>query len=409
MDYSKNFLTEEQIDESNILVLPLSEIRNQLDLYIHFKGIFENSDGKQLYADGYFTVEEVFSSAYEFSEQEREQELHMTEGDWPNILYVRAVRGTKYSNNSLFVDEVYQLKKDIELTEPLFFYENVIEICKEIGLPAPKPLELVNQKRFNYDPHLINKKSIFTVLEASYIAANIEPPKPHPNYKDLISMPSLDEYKAILESLCDCIKGQHEAGFHLITRELWVKNNDEFGEEFSSWYENGTCLKPSADIDLKNTLISKAELISWCEFMGIDTGLEVNSKEPSLSVEALEVRLNKLNDEVERERGEHQREKERLQKNIDSLNEELLQEKANEQELSESESDGLVFPISTKKLKAALSAQKKYWLKYQKNDLPKQKLIQIYIAEKLGKNPLANNRDAIEFAKAIQPDEVSRK
>ncbi|TMS61701.1 hypothetical protein [Pseudoalteromonas sp. S3173] len=405
MDYSKNFLTEEQIDESNILALPLSEIRNQLDLYIHFKGIFENSDGKQLYADGYFTVEEVFSSAYEFSEQEREQELHMAEGDWPNILYVRAVRGTKYSNNSLFVDEVYQLKKDIELTEPLFFYENVIEICKEIGLPTPKPLELVNQKRFNYDPHLINKKSIFTVLEASYIAANIEPPKPHPKYKDMISVPSSDEYKVILESLCDCIKGQHETGFHLITRELWVKSNDEFGEEFSRWYENGTCLKARVDIDLTNTLLSKAELIMWCEFMGIDTGLEVNSKEPSLSVEALEVRINKLNDEVERERDEHQREKELLQKSIDSLNEELLQEKANQQGFSENGSDGLVFPIRTKKLEAALSAQKKFWSDYDKNHPPLQKQIGAYIAEQLGKD---KGRDAEELTKAIQPDEVTR-
>ncbi len=405
MDYSKNFLTEEQIDESNILALPVSEIRNQLDLYIHFKGIFENSDGKQLYADGYFTVEEVFSSAYEFSEQEREQELHMAEGDWPNILYVRAVRGTKYSNNSLFVDEVYQLKKDIELTEPLFFYENVIEICKEIGLPTPKPLELVNQKRFNYDPHLINKKSIFTVLEASSIAANIEPPKPHPKYKDMISVPSSDEYKVILESLCDCIKGQHETGFHLITRELWVKSNDEFGEEFSRWYENGTCLKARVDIDLTNTLLSKAELIMWCEFMGIDTGLEVNSKEPSLSVEALEVRSNKLNDEVERERDEHQREKELLQKSIDSLNEELLQEKANQQGFSENGSDGLVFPIRTKKLEAALSAQKKFWSDYDKNHPPLQKQIGAYIAEQLGKD---KGRDAEELTKAIQPDEVTR-
>ena len=399
MDYSKNFLTEEQIDESNILALPLSEIRNQLDLYIHFKGIFENSDGKQLYADGYFTVEEVFSSAYEFSEQEREQELHMTEGDWPNMLYVRAVKGTKYSNNSLFVDEVYKLKKDIELNEPLFFYENVIEICKEIGLPAPKPLEQVTKKRFNYDVDFENKKSVFTVAEALLITSNIS------SSESVTPVYLPNEYKYNLKSICDCIKGQHETGFHLITKELWVKSNDEFGGEASRWYENGTRLIPSAAIDLKNTLISKAELIRWCEFMGIDTGLEVNSKAPSLSVEALEVRLNKLNDELERERCEHQREKERLQKNIDSLNEELLQEKANEQELSESESDGLVFPIRTKKLEAALSAQKKFWSDYDKNHPPLQKQIGAYIAEQLGKD---KGRDAEELTKAIQPDEVTR-
>lgn len=405
MDYSKNFLTEEQIDESNILVLPLSEIRNQLDLYIHFKGIFENINGKQQYADGYFTVEEVFSSGYKFSEQEREQELHMIEGDWPNTLYARALRGTKYSNNSLFIDEVYKLKKDIELNEPLFFYENVIEICKGIGLPAPKPLEQVSKKRFKYDSQLINKKSIFTVLEASYVAANVDSPKSHPEYKDLISVPSSDEYKVILESLCDCIKNQHETGFHLITKELWVKSNDEFGEEFSRCYENGTCLKARVEIDLSLTLISKAELLRWCDFMGIETGLEINFKESVLSVEALEVKINQLNDELERKRREHHREKELLQKTIDSLSEKLLQEEENKQEPPKNESCGLVFPISTKKLKAALSAQKEFWLDYDKNHPPLQKQIGAYIAEQLGKD---KGRDAEELTKAIQPDEVTR-
>ena len=145
--------------------------------------------------------------------------------------------------------------------------------------------------------------------------------------------------------------------------------------------------------------------------MEIETGLGINSKEPPISVEALQVKINQLNNELERDRREYQREKERLEKALNSLNEELLQEKTNKQESfeSEDESNGLVFPISTKKLRAALKAQNKFWKDYNQGTFPLQKQVSAEIAEELGKKSNTTNRDAEELAKAIQPDEVKRR
>ncbi len=69
------------------------------------------------------------------------------------------------------------------------------------------------------------------------------------------------------------------------------------------------------------------------------------------------------------------------------------------------------FPLITQKLKAMLDAQNKFWLNYDKENLPSQKAISNFISEQLGLTltTKGTNRTADELAKAIQPDEIQRK
>jgi len=312
MDYSKNFLTEEQIDDTGILAIPLSNIKEMLNEYIYFKGIIE-LDNSPLYADGYFILEESFCYSYEFSYEEIERDLNLTEADWPDTTVIKAIKGTPFSNNEKLIDKSFKLQKEQELESVFYSYEQLVEISNKIKLPEPKLLSEISKKKFNYNVGLENKKSIFTVQEALLLISNIS------SSESVIQGYLPDEYRYYLKSLCDCIKGQHETGFHLITKELWVKSNDEFGEEFSRWYENGTCLKASVDIDMTNTLISKAELIRWCEFMEIETGLEINSNEPTVSIEALEIELNSLRSELLESTKKHAKELRQLEESRDQL------------------------------------------------------------------------------------------
>lgn len=403
MDHSQNFVTEEEIDESGILELRLSEIKELLDEYVYFKGLIETDDKQPRFVDGYFILEETASYPYQFTHEEYEQDLHLVEADWPDTVTIKAVTGTKFSNNDALVSKTFNLQKERELEDILYSYQQLVEVAAKVGLPKPKPLEHHLRKKFNYDVDLVNKKSLFSVYEASYIAANKEFPLFN-QYGSYVSA----EYQAIITALSDCIKDQHETGFHLITRELWVKGRDEFGEEYSKWYENGTRLKARVELDLEATLISKSELIRWCEFMGIETGLKVNSKEPPVSVEALEAKIANLTAELADVKSKHYREKEKLEDTITSL-EELLKNRDVEAQQNDAQAGSLSFPIPTKKLKVALDAQKKFWLDFDESQLPLQKNIQSFIAEQLDKNPQQTNMDARELAKAIQPDYIKRK
>ncbi|WP_157752189.1 hypothetical protein [Shewanella benthica] len=78
------------------------------------------------------------------------------------------------------------------------------------------------------------------------------------------------------------------------TLELWCSNNDEFGDRYSKRYDNGTYLKQSAVIDYELTVISKRELLRWCEYEGINTGLHYEARAFEDSIEALSLENEKL-------------------------------------------------------------------------------------------------------------------
>ncbi|RUO79098.1 hypothetical protein [Pseudidiomarina taiwanensis] len=67
--------------------------------------------------------------------------------------------------------------------------------------------------------------------------------------------------------------------------------------------------------------------------------------------------------------------------------------------------DGIYFPISTRKLRAALEAQEIYWVPYlDSGQPPQQKMVIFDIDKALGKTSSAPSRTANELALAIMPD-----
>lgn len=102
-----------------------------------------------------------------------------------------------------------------------------------------------------------------------------------------------------MEILSECVKGQNQDDFHLITRELWVYSNMPTNHDNSTQYDNGTRLNISDNINCYMTIISKGELVRWCKYMDIETGLSCNQKDVDESVEALLLKNEKLEKKIE--------------------------------------------------------------------------------------------------------------
>lgn len=310
MEHSDNFFTEEQINNAKLIELPLSDIEDMLDSYVYFKGMLEVDDGEYKFVDGFFILKSTSCFSYEFTPEEIEQDLHLAEADYPDTILIEKITGSEYSNNPLLIGKTYKLKKPKELNEIYFSYKQLCDVCSKTGMPLPNNNANLTKIKFNYDANLVNKKSYFNLYEAAKIASNISLES---------GFFSDTSYQLNLESISDCVKGQHESGFHLLTKELWTTGNDEFGEAYSKQYENGTLLKVSAQLDLGLTLISKAELIRWCDFMKIDTALKLNTNNFNKSIEALELEVQKLEDEIDKVTESYLSDLAKLNKKIETL------------------------------------------------------------------------------------------
>jgi hypothetical protein len=270
----------------------------------------------------------------------------------------------------------------------------------KLGCPEPKPLMELSKKEYAYDIKLVNQKSNFSLSDASKIAANVYKTSIRGNVQQQYmpkTMALMDHY---LELLSDCIKGTNQHDFKLHTVELWCSYNDEFGESYSKSYDNGIYLKQKATLDSKLTIISKREFVRWCKYENVDTGLTLENKDFEESIEALKAENKKLKAQVCPQQTPPNNDSEKvkqLNREIEQLREELDSVKANS------------FPIMTSHLKAALSAQKKYWLNYDVHHLPLQKNIQYHIQEVLNIDLKTDNRLSKSLSVAIQPDDIKRK
>jgi hypothetical protein len=412
MDYSENFITQEQIER--VIELPFSEIDNMLIKYVYFKGLVYGRERVITYVDGYFIfkVSEIIIDDFTREELERdpylaEMDRLVSDADRAPLKMLEEIKGTKFSNNDDLIGVGLSPKISSELDVVLYSYKQLCQLMKKLGCPDPKPLTELAKKEYAYDVELVNQKSNFTLSEAVRIAANSYDTSKRRNAQVMytpITGALMDHY---LELLSDCIKGTNQHGFKLHTVELWCSYNDEGGESYSNSYDNGTYLKQKATLDSKLTIISKREFVRWCEYENVDTGLTLENKDFEESIEALKAENEKLKAQQRPAQqippsmlNKNNNEKiERLNTEIKSLTEEVELLKGNS------------FSVMTTKLKAILATQNKYWISYDNMNLPTQQEISNFIAEKLNLTVTvkSTNRTADELAKAIQPDEIKRK
>ncbi len=392
MDHSSNFISFEQIEKA--VELSFNEIHEMLKSYIYFKGLVWH-ENELTYAEGYFVIEETEPNIYEFTREEIESDYHIAEPDTPITERLISIKGSEYSNKAELIDKKLKLKNTVDIEGCLYSYKELCQLMKKLGCPEPKTIIELSKRDYAYDVKLLNRKSNFTLEDAAKIAANINvygfPP------------PSLVKNHYI-ELLSDCIKGTNQDGFKLHTVELWCSYNDEFGEGYSKSYNNGSYLKQTAELDYQLTIISKREFVRWCEYENIDTGLTIEHRDFEESIEALKAENNKLKSQLHPQQGpqppisENQNNKifEQLNGKIEQLNGELKSLRQNS------------FPVMTSFLKAALSAQKKYWSDYDINNLPLQKNIQQHIQEELNIELTIDNRVAKSLTVAILPEDIKK-
>jgi len=384
------FLKKSDLD--GLIELYVGDIIDELNAYSYFQGFLSNSTNEKFYVDGYFKIEVSEWGLSSFTDNETESLVETN--------FIKALTGTKYSNNDNLINNTYNLNSICELDEPLYCYDEFKDLLNAYNIPLIRDINESPKKQFTYDPELINHKSNFTLEEASRIAANA----PLKDQQGVFYSTSLVEHYE--EVISECVKNKNQNGFHLITTELWCHSYSEDIGECSTRYNNGTSLKIGANVNLELTIVSKAEFLRWCKYMVIDTGLYNHQNCFDESIEALKAENEKLKTQI-RPQGFQQappsitnsnsEEIKQLNKNIDKLNDELDLLKENS------------FPVMTSKLKAALKAQNNFWLSYDETNPPLQKAVTLFIEEELGLNSLKTNRDAEELTRAIQPEVIKRK
>jgi hypothetical protein len=395
MDYSENFLTQEQIEK--LIELPFSAIHVMLDRYIYLKDLILGYENEIIYVDGYFVIDHTEYSYDEYSREQIERNLQAVPA-MPEILV--GVKVTEFSNKADLLGETVSLASSQEIDVILYSYIHLCQLMKKLGCPEPKCLTELAKKEYAYDIKLVNQKSNFSLSDASKIAANVYKTSIRSNVQQQYMSNIIALIHHYLELLSDCIKGTNQHGFKLHTVELSCIEDDRYGESASYSYDNGTYLNQKVTLDSKLTIISKREFVRWCEYENVDTGLTLENKDFEESTEALKAENKKLKAQVcpqQTPPNDNSEKVNQLNREIEQLREELDSVKANS------------FPIMTSHLKAALSAQKKYWLNYDVHHLPLQKNIQYHIQEVLNIDLKTDNRLSKSLSVAIQPDDIKRK
>jgi hypothetical protein len=285
VDYSKNFLTFEQIEK--LIELPFSDIREMLTQHVNFKGLVYVREHEVTYVNGYFIIEDT-GGTYD-----------RINADNPISETLYKIKGTEFSNNEGLMGLVLVLKSSQELDVVLYSYKQLCELMIKLGCPEPKCLTELTKKEYFYDLKTVNQKSNFTLEDAAKIAANI-----YSTSSDspiiFIKDPPYILYEHYKELLSDCIKGTNQHGFKLHTVILWCFYTDGFGDTLSQSYDNGTYFKQQATLDSELTTISKREFVRWCKYENVDTGLYYFPKYVDESIEALEMKLDESEKEVSR-------------------------------------------------------------------------------------------------------------
>ena len=373
---------------SKCIEIPIYTVTEGLNKFVKFKGLLtENVESTPFYVDGYLIIDEA-------------RVTQTGEDDYEDRL-VRA-KCSKYCSRPELENNSYIVSMPFIIEEAFVSYSEFKIALDKFGIPLINEAESVQTKDFNYDVSLVNRKSNFTLEDAAKIAANIYSTDQN-EITSQLPHPLKNHY---MELLSDCIKGTNQDDFKLHTLELWCSYYEEFGDRYSKTYENGTYLKQKAVLDYQLTIISKREFLRWCEYENVNTGLTYELKLFEESIEELKAENEKLKTKI-RPKGFQQappaKPDNKNSEKIDLLNREIeqLTEKLN---LLKERS----FPIMTSHLKAALSAQKKYWVEYDINHLPLQKNIQQHIQEILNIKLTTDNRLSKSLSVAIQPDDIKR-
>ena len=385
------FYTEAHL--SKCIEIPIYIVTEELNKFVKFKGLLrKDADSTPFYVDGYIIIDET--RVTQTGEDEYEDSL-------------TKAKCSKYCSRPELENNSYIVSMPFLIEESYINYSEFKEALNKFGIPLIEKIENVQTKEFNYDVSLLNRKSNFTIEDAAKIAANIYSTD-QDSFLSRMSNPLKNHY---LELLSDCIKGTNQDRFKLHTVELWCSSYDEFGESYSKRYDNGTYLKQTATVDCQLTVITKQEFVRWCEYEDINTGLTFEIKNFNESLEALKAENEKLkalpqpqmirqappllnNDDKTKQLNIKI---EQLNKEIEQLNKELDLLKENS------------FPVMTSHLKAALSAQKKYWVDYDIKSLPLQKNVQQHIQEALNIKLTTDNRNSKSLSVAIQPDDITRR
>ena len=373
---------------SKCIEIPIYTVTEGLNKFVKFKGLLtENVESTPFYVDGYLIIDEA-------------RVTQTGEDDYEDRL-VRA-KCSKYCSRPELENNSYIVSMPFIIEEAFISYSEFKIALDKFGIPLINEAESVQTKDFNYDVSLVNRKSNFTLEDAAKIAANIYSTDQN-EITSQLPHPLKNHY---MELLSDCIKGTNQDDFKLHTLELWCSYYEEFWDRYSKTYENGTYLKQKAVLDYQLTIISKREFLRWCEYENVNTGLTYELKLFEESIEELKAENEKLKTKI-RPKGFQQappaKPDNKNSEKIDLLNREIeqLTEKLN---LLKERS----FPIMTSHLKAALSAQKKYWVEYDINHLPLQKNIQQHIQEILNIKLTTDNRLSKSLSVAIQPDDIKR-
>lgn len=250
----------ERFQVENAIEIPFSQIENQLERYARIKGLATTDSQEsspfsgltptdiqeQTYVDGYFAIGKMSFAPYPYPHEEIELIRSHSGENQPTVFVFYEAKGTKYSNNPNLLDRWIKLSEPQRIINCLYSYDQLCALMEKLGAPAPKPIEDLPQKNFQYDVETCNQKSHFTLFEAASIAANIMPwPQMPKSVAD-----SINHY---LGRLQDCIDGINQHEFLLDT------------------------------IDAEKQLISKSEFLRWCEYQEIETGLFLDEKEHELA------------------------------------------------------------------------------------------------------------------------------
>ncbi|MBA6347529.1 hypothetical protein [Colwellia sp. BRX8-9] len=392
---NKQFLNSSDLDV--LIDIFIGDIIEDLVPYVYFKGLLLNLQNKPFYANGYFILEE---SEWGYSS------FMSDDGTPKEACFIRALKGTKYSNNDRLLFHTYKLKTTCELEEKLYCYDEFKDLIDSYNIPLPRDINYLKKQLSSNGLELIKQKNHLTLDEIAELATNIHSIGQNQVVSSMIKMahPSKNEYK---QRLYDDIRGANQDGYKLHTIELWCFNNDEFGEKSSQIYKNSIYIERNVEIDFQHTIISKQEFVRWCEYQDVNIGLIYEPKNFDEPIEALKDEKETLK--------QQQRPPQQLPPSVSNKNnnEKIKQLNTKIKALTDEVEllQGNSFSIMTSKLKAILATQNEYWINYDNKNLPTQQEISNFIAEKLNLTVTAKgtNRTADELAKAIQPDEIKRK
>lgn len=386
-----DYYTFNELD--TLIGIQLRDFIEELVEHTTYTGLLYDNDGGLFYADGIFEIMETEWPTQSFSNEEIKLGAHLVEQDREVECRLISVVGTKGSNNNDLIGSTYKVKSYHSVNEVLFSFEEFKNIINKLGIPLIADRSELHKKKFNYDAQIVNQKTLFTLYEACSIASNVKLSSiPRPMF-------DCELFDHNLSVMSECVKGQNQKGFHLITKELWISTTDDCYEPCSRKYNNGTTLNVDVVLDQILTVISKNELIRWCEFMEIETGLTKDDDVENESVEFLKL-------EIERLRNTPPQQMCPQPPPLQDTSE--VEKLKNELSIKEKEIDTLkenTFIEMTKTLKVMRDAQAKFWKDYNPDNIPKQKNVNFFISEKLGLSQTGDNRKAAELATAIKPIE----